>query len=357
MRNDAPGPTTGGAGQLRTSFDNHLNHPYNNSSARTFGPLVQSPMTNAYNANHNSLPQPQDVHQQRPAQTFNIFGGGQATFSFKTMQGSQVLKVQGNPELDGAEEQPTANAHYETNNEFIGDGRTDDFVRNNFAYHPVAPRDDLDPSFLNSRVADNGHVNVNMGNNNLIAFAQHDFEGIATPPGALNPEVENGNHDQSVASADVLDEDAIDLDGSISLAQKRRRASSDDGNSSDEGVDNSEEGLPETQHVIAKRKSSKRAKSNTPVESIEESVSTQTPSFLVTRPSYFQSKSTKTPTPIHVAVLGSTKKKSSTSLTILPRPETCPHRPEQKQLGMNHCGQTTTESGPRRPPQHPFRPH
>lgn len=209
------------------------------------------------------------------------------TFSggvFRTVQGAQILEIQGRSLPVEGEDQRDSDARYEeTFDEFISDDATNDYYGNNFGPNKTTQTDDSESSLMKSKSPDNNqqfsHIGdrINNGNNDFIAFVQHNAKEVAAPVPARNVEVDNGNDGQSVGGADVMDvsaEGAEESRASISLAVKRRRSSGDNGDSS-ESVDNSVDGLPKAQSPTPKRKPVKRAKSNTPVESIENPVTMQ----------------------------------------------------------------------------------
>ena len=203
---------------------------------------------------------------------------------FKTMQGNNVVDTQGSTQLAEDDNLPSADARYgEAFNEFMGDDLTDDFFRNSFVYDPNAQKDYLDPSFLNSKDSSkdqqlsqiNDHIiNNNNGDNDFIAFAQYDLGGVVTPSGPVNIKSEINHYDQSVGGADIADERAEveQPRANVSLDEKRRRATVDNGDSSEVigriGNDRVVSGPSTAQPKTIK--TSKRAKSSTPLESIED---------------------------------------------------------------------------------------
>lgn len=280
MHGNPQGLATGASDQLRPSIDNHPNHPYNNSSQRLSGNSIQTQSTNIIRINDASSAQARNVHQQPPSQTFHMYRGSQLTFSggsFRTVQGAQILEVQGRTLPVEDEDQHTADARYEeTFNEFV----SDDFTtkQDDYTSSSVMNSEDVDKARQLSFISDH----IKNGNNDFIAFVQHNTRQAAAPSNlpASDVRVENGNDGQSIAGADVMDESIEEVGKfqvDVSVAKKRRRSNGDDGDSS-EGIDNSGDGLPKAQLSTSQRKPVKRAKSNTPVESIEDPTTMQSAS-------------------------------------------------------------------------------
>lgn len=260
---------------------NHVHSHNNCSSHGTSGFNGPSSAANHLNIDPALLQPPHGGNPPRPASNVNnFFPGSRPVFHFQNQYQSGVSHlVQSPPSLPGNEDQATADARLaEFEREFTHiDSDASDSSPNENVYKPMTPADGANPSHMNSKSTYDAQplsqidmiAGTERDNNPMVNFQQNGGYHAALPQTPYYGHMNNtDDHDASAAQESI--EAADDARPILSMANKRRRPAQDDG-SSIGSFDRASEGLREAQlpDTQTRRKPAKRAKTTTPVASIE----------------------------------------------------------------------------------------
>jgi hypothetical protein len=251
---DTQGYNQLGGAHRSSAYPNQLQSTYDSSAS---GYHAQGQVTNSLNIDPALLAMGQGARQQPALQQFNM-NGAHVTFaahSFPHNFGPNAFQqssiTQGNQNLRQEGTEPPANNADQMNvDTHVFDTSTHDFSDNSFLskfeIDPTLPAYGLNS--FNKKLRDSllmpppplppKALAHNLGNNDMVVFAQHGGDHQTAFPDVFDPELMNSGEGHSIGITSAMQESSGDTRPNVSQAKKRGRSSSDEGSSnvSIEGV-------------------------------------------------------------------------------------------------------------------------